>query len=124
MAFGVVATLKWLKLHGLDTATVDGYHDTKSLKDDHRKAFNTTITQQIAKSIRKVSSNDKLRVRRFCDIPKARGSNLPNKFQDGIAVADRILKYSSTIMASKCGGRIHYRDHSEHVVDHIHYNFT
>ena len=84
MAFGVVATLKWLNLHGLNIANVDGYHDTKSLKHSHRKAFNEAITMQIAKSISKITLNDKLQVRRFCDIPKTKGSMQPDKFQDGI----------------------------------------
>ena len=123
MGFGVVATLKWLTLHGSNIATVDGYHDTKSLRHSHREALNIAITQQIAKSIREVST-DKLRVRRFCDIPKAKGSDQPNKFQEGIAVADRLLRYPPTITETLDDRRIHYRDHSAHVVSYIRDNFT
>ena len=121
MAYGVVATLKWLELQNLVVKTVDGYYDNKSLTQSHRKAWTSAITVQIGKSIADVSVS-KTRVRRFCEIEKPKGQT-PTKFQDGIIVADRLLEYAAEVIALR-NDRVGHRNHSQKVISYIKEHFT
>lgn len=77
---------------------VDVYHDPKSLTSEHLEAFYDLLRRHLVSLLRDVSKRcmarglKKLSMGTIKAIPKAVGTESPNKFQYGIWMADQIMR--------------------------------
>ena len=126
MAFCLAAALKWPLYHDLSPQTVDVYYDTRSINSDHRAALHNAIKNRLSWIMRDEAKRKSIprgygpRIRRFVDTEKAAQNCPANKYQQGIAATDRLLKfYKKNFIYNSNEMRIHVMDHSTHVRGHI-----
>jgi hypothetical protein len=116
-AFAIATSLFERLSQSRELGTVDIHFDPKSLKSAHFESTKQALRHQIVGLARKFPSKfdlRKLKIRRIESVPKPKSKEIPNKFQIGTWVADKLCADYKETEALKCS-RILTRDLSESV---------
>ena len=97
--------------HGITSATLDVYHDPKTLTPRHRKVFHDLLLNSLP-IIAQEEGNDRFVCRRPIEVPKPAKMAPVNELQQGTSVAHNICLMSNRIIARGSLHRIYTIDYS------------
>lgn len=124
MIFAIGELLLLLFLGRQDVGTVDVYFDERKLKSDHVASVQKELREQMAREAKRFGAQlgsprfKRLSFRRFQFVEKAK-NNLPNKFQNGTWVSDRLLANYVRIRSEGSMPRIAMHDMSDVVERYV-----
>jgi len=97
--------------HGITSATLNVYHDPKTLTPRHRKVFHDLLLNSLP-IIAQEEGNDRFVCRRPIEVPKPAKMAPVNELQQGTSVAHNICLMSNRIIARGSLHRIYTIDYS------------
>jgi hypothetical protein len=112
-------------LHGspLTKLEIDVLYDPKSLKLEHRLAFekmlHDTLPQIVEDATEVLGSTAPVCFRRVEEVPKRKLGEKSNAFQEGINVAHHLCSQSKNLIAGGGGARIVVRNHTDVILSMI-----
>jgi hypothetical protein len=101
VSFTVCDLIAKILASGESVQIIDIYHDPKSLRLDHVRAWRDSITRRMAQRGREVIQRKGLShivpfsIRNLTEVDKAQSKNSPDMFQRGVWIADQLARHQS-----------------------------
>jgi hypothetical protein len=110
-----MAALRRLHDHGIVSATLDLYHDPKSLTASHRQSFHAILRDTLPR-IAEEEGNDKFLCSGPSEVFKAGIGTTMDYLQEGTSVAHNLCLLADSILACGSHGRIYAQNFSERLL--------
>lgn len=101
----IARALRWLGDNVTKSALIDVCHDPRDLTGQHRTAFEDYIRRGIAMLAKEKKGYD-FTIKQIDRIPKRKGNSPPDKFQQGVIVADLLCSHAKRLISGENISRI------------------
>ena len=110
-----MAVLRRLNDHGINSASIDLYHDSKSLTPKHSFALNQLLREQLPRIARELTGGSSA-YRKVCEVRKSMSGPPASEIQVGTLIAHHLCSQAKKLLTDGPLSRIEFRDESEILV--------